>query len=64
MRDFPVWLAGGQPDLLRRFPADRVKHVVIGSVVLFTATMACVSMSFALSIGLRAPLPLATSTAC
>jgi hypothetical protein len=59
MRNFVVWLAGGQPDFLRRFPGDRVKHVVIGSTVLFTAMMACVSMSFALRIALRAPLPIA-----
>lgn len=57
--DLPVRLAGGRPGFVDRFPDDRLKFGVIGFMVLFTGSMACVSMAFALEVALHAPLAVA-----
>jgi Domain of unknown function (DUF4407) len=57
--DLPIRLAGGRPGFVDRFPDDRLKFTVIGFTVLFTGSMACVSMAFALRVALHAPLPAA-----
>ena len=50
-----IWLSGAQPALLDRTPGDRAKYQGIGGAVLTTATLAGVSMFFALQMALRAP---------
>lgn len=59
MGNFLIWLSGAQRDILDRCRTDRAKYVGVGSAVLFTSTMAAVSMSFALHIALKASLPVA-----
>ena len=49
-----IWLSGAQPEILAEFKHDQPKYVGIGSAVLITATMAAVSMTFALHIALDA----------
>ena len=55
--ELPVRLAGGRPGFVDQFPDDQLKFKVIGYVVLFTGTMAWVSMAFAVGVALHAPLP-------
>ncbi|WP_157963983.1 DUF4407 domain-containing protein [Actinocorallia populi] len=50
-----IWLSGAQPALLEQAPGDRAKYQGIGGAVLTTATLAGVSMFFALEMALRAP---------
>ncbi|MEO3786954.1 DUF4407 domain-containing protein [Actinocorallia sp. B10E7] len=50
-----IWLSGAQPAILERTPGDRAKYQGIGGAVLTTATLAGVSMFFALQMALRAP---------
>jgi hypothetical protein len=51
-----LWLAGAQPEILAHCKQDRAKYIGIGSAVLVTASMAVVSMSFALHMALNASL--------
>ncbi|MEO5875781.1 MAG: DUF4407 domain-containing protein [Streptosporangiaceae bacterium] len=55
MRNFLIWISGVQPDLLEQAPADRAKYQGIGGAVLTTATLAAISMYFALQMAVRAP---------
>ncbi len=50
-----IWLSGAQPAILDEAPGDRAKYQGIGGAVLTTATLAGVSMFFALQMALRAP---------
>ncbi|MFI6514959.1 DUF4407 domain-containing protein [Spirillospora sp. NPDC050679] len=43
-----IWLSGADPDVLRNAPTDRAKYLGIGGAVLTTATLAAVSMFFAM----------------
>jgi Domain of unknown function (DUF4407) len=54
-----IWLSGARPEILRRCPTDRAKYLGLGSAILITATMAAVSMTFALHTALRLALPVA-----
>ncbi|WP_084550569.1 DUF4407 domain-containing protein [Actinomadura rifamycini] len=54
-----IWLSGAQPEILRQCPTERAKYQGIGAAVLITAGMAAVSMAFALSMAVKAPLPVA-----
>jgi Domain of unknown function (DUF4407) len=54
-----IWLSGAQEDILTNFAHDRPKYVGTGSAVLFTSVIAASSMSFALHMALKAPLPVA-----
>jgi hypothetical protein len=58
-----IWLSGARPDILRQFPAQRGKYLGVGSAILITASIAAVSMTFALHTALRAPLYLAIPAA-
>jgi Domain of unknown function (DUF4407) len=58
-----VWLSGAQQDILARFKADRPKYAGMGSAVLITATMAGVSMAFALHSALKVSLAAAIPSA-
>jgi Domain of unknown function (DUF4407) len=51
-----IWLSGAQPDILARHRPDHAKYVGIGFAVLVTATMAAVSLTFALHSALKASL--------
>jgi hypothetical protein len=51
-----IWLSGAQRDILARCKADRPKYIGLGAAVLITATMAGVSMTFALHSALKLPL--------
>lgn len=59
MGRFLIWLSGAQRDILDSCRTDRAKYIGVGSAVLVTASMAAVSMSFALHIALKATLPVA-----
>ncbi|GAB3678313.1 hypothetical protein GCM10027589_48630 [Actinocorallia lasiicapitis] len=50
-----VWLSGAQADVLERAPGDRAKYQGIGGAVATTATLAAVSMFFALRMAVDAP---------
>jgi len=50
-----IWLSGAQPAILEQAPGDRARYQGIGGAVLTTATLAGVSMFFALQMALRAP---------
>jgi len=63
MGRLPVWLSGADYEVLSRVRTDRVKYVTIGSVIIVTGAMACVSMTFALRTVLKAPLPAALALA-
>lgn len=54
-----IWLSGAQQDILARCKADRPKYTGIGSAILITATMAGVSMAFALHSALKLSLSVA-----
>jgi hypothetical protein len=52
-----IWLSGARRDVLARCKSDRPKYIGIGSAVLITATMAGISMTFALHSALKIHLP-------
>ncbi|MFC4908610.1 DUF4407 domain-containing protein [Actinomadura gamaensis] len=54
MKNVLVWLSGADPEILRRATTDRAKYVGIGGAVLTTATLASVSMFFALRMAVGA----------
>jgi hypothetical protein len=54
-----IWLSGAQQDILARCAADRPKYAGMGSAILITATMAGISMTFALHSVLKLSLPTA-----
>uniref|UniRef100_UPI00104152CA DUF4407 domain-containing protein n=1 Tax=Actinomadura roseirufa TaxID=2094049 RepID=UPI00104152CA len=51
-----IWLSGARPEILEQCPSERGKYQGIGAAVLITAVMAGVSMAFALSMAVKAPL--------
>ena len=51
-----IWLSGAQRDILARCKADRPKYIGMGAAVLITATIAAVSMTFALHSALKVTL--------
>src|SRR5687768_16641770 len=55
VKNFLIWVSGAQPDLIEQAPGDRAKYQGIGGAVLTTATLASVSMYFALEMAVRAP---------
>jgi hypothetical protein len=55
VKNFLIWISGAQTDLLDQAPGDRAKYQGIGGAVLTTATLASVSMFFALRMAVRAP---------
>jgi Domain of unknown function (DUF4407) len=57
-----IWLSGARPEILALCPTDSGKYAGIGSAVLITATMATVSMVFALHTALMVALPIAIGT--
>lgn len=59
MRRFLIWLSGARWDLLAYSPGDRAKYEGVGGAILITATLAGVSMTFALNTALNVFLPLA-----
>ncbi|WP_158587837.1 DUF4407 domain-containing protein [Actinomadura logoneensis] len=54
MKNVLIWLSGADPDILRRATTDRAKYVGIGGAVLTTASLASVSMFFALRMAVGA----------
>lgn len=54
MKNVLVWLSGADPEILKRATTDRAKYVGIGGAVLTTATLASVSMFFALRMAVGA----------
>ncbi|MBT2207797.1 MULTISPECIES: DUF4407 domain-containing protein [Actinomadura] len=54
-----IWLSGARPEILAQCPTERGKYQGIGAAVLITAGMAAVSMAFALSMAIKAPLVVA-----
>ena len=51
-----LWLSGADLDTLAKVPREARKYVGLGGLVLTTAALAAVSATFALRVGLRAPL--------
>lgn len=51
-----LWLSGADLDTLAKVPREARKYVGLGGLVLTTATLAAVSATFALRVGLRAPV--------
>jgi len=56
---FLIWLSGAQRQILDECPTERPKYVGIGASILITATMAAVSLAFALVTALKVELWLA-----
>lgn len=54
-----IWLSGARRQILDECPTERPKYVGIGASILITATMAAVSLAFALVTALRVELWLA-----
>src|SRR4051794_38126764 len=54
-----IWLSGADREVLAKVPRERNKFTALGGVVLMTATMAAASFTFAMVIGVRAPIPVA-----
>jgi len=51
-----AWLGGGDQEILARVPQERARFVQMAGVLLTTAGLAVVSMTFALHSGVKAPL--------
>ena len=56
MGRFLIWLSGARRQILDECPTERPKYVGIGASILITATMAAVSLAFALVTALRVNL--------
>src|ERR1044071_7013884 len=56
MGRFLIWLSGARKKILDECPTDRAKYVGIGTVILITAVLAGVSLTFALVTALNTPL--------
>jgi hypothetical protein len=54
--DFLIWLSGVSREVLAQCRSERPKFIGLGAVILVTAGMAAVSLSFALVNALKAPL--------
>jgi hypothetical protein len=54
--DFMAWLGGGDREILQQVPQERARFVQMAGVLLTTAAIAVVSMTFALHDGVKAPL--------
>ncbi|AGZ41544.1 hypothetical protein AFR_16310 [Actinoplanes friuliensis DSM 7358] len=54
-----LWLSGADLDTLAKVPREARKYVGLGGLVLTTAVLAMVSATFALYVGLRAPVVVA-----
>ncbi len=59
MGRFLIWLSGARRQILDECPTERPKYIGIGASILITATMAAVSLAFALVTALRVELWLA-----
>ena len=59
MGRFLIWLSGARSQILDECPTERPKYVGIGASILITATMATVSLAFALVTALKVELWLA-----
>jgi len=60
---FIIWLSGAQPDILRKSPADYPRYFGMGIVVLITAGIATLSMTFALHTALKVAVGVAVGFA-
>jgi hypothetical protein len=56
---FLLSLVGIREAILEQAPSDRARYLSLGAILLGTATIAAVSMTFAIGMAARAPLPLA-----
>ncbi|OHV39891.1 MULTISPECIES: DUF4407 domain-containing protein [Pseudofrankia] len=56
MGRFMLWLSTANLEVLERFPSDRPKYIGLGSSVFITSSVAAVSASFALHMGLKLPV--------
>ena len=56
-RNMLTWMAGADPDVLKKAPTDRIKFSAMGGVLLTTAGVAALSAAFALNtaVGLSGP---------
>ncbi len=54
--DFMAWLGGADKAILTRVPQERARFVQMAGVLLTTASIAVVSMVFAMHDGIKAPL--------
>ena len=54
--DFMAWLGGGDPAVLTEVPQERGRFSQMAGVLLTTAGIAVLSMTFALHDGINAPL--------
>jgi hypothetical protein len=57
--DVMAWLGGGDPAVLAQVPQERTRFAQMAGVLLTTAGIAVVSMTFALHDGVKAPLAVA-----
>jgi len=55
--DYMAWLGGAEPAVLAQVPSARGRFVQMAAVLLTTASLAVVSMTFALHDGVKLPLP-------
>ncbi|WP_131742746.1 DUF4407 domain-containing protein [Actinomadura roseirufa] len=53
-RSLLIWLSGADPDVLEHAATDRAKYQGMGGAVLTTATLAALSMFFAMRMAMRA----------
>lgn len=56
MRQPLIWLSGARQEILADCPSERPKYTGIGAAILITASIAAVSLTFALVTALKAPL--------
>ncbi|MEV0768691.1 DUF4407 domain-containing protein [Nocardia salmonicida] len=56
---FLLSLVGIRESILEQAPSDRARYLSLGAILLGTAAIAAVSMTFAIRMAARAPLPLA-----
>lgn len=59
MRKFLIWASTADPAILRQCPGERIRYEAMGAAILTTATIACVSATFAVSMALHLWLPFA-----
>lgn len=53
--DFLAWLGGADEGVLKQVPSERIRFVQMAGVLLTTASIAVLSMAFALHDGVKAP---------
>src|SRR5438309_6541394 len=59
VRRFFVWASGAEPQILRNCLTEEKTFVGLGAVIVSTATLAAVSMTYAVSVALRPPVVVA-----